>query len=88
MEEKKIEEIIVFSGQYEDCEENSRIVIPEGIEEIAENAFRGFTHLVEVELPRSLKRISACAFGGCKNLKRVIMQHGLEEILDEAFSSC
>ena len=69
--EKKIEELIVFSGQYEDCADNSRVVIPEGIEEIAENAFRGYSQLKEIVLPRSLKKISACAFAGCNNLKRV-----------------
>ena len=89
MENKKnIEELVVFSGQYDDCAENSRVVIPEGIEEIGENAFREFSCLTEVVLPRSLKRISACAFAGCMNLKRVEMQFGIEEILDEAFSSC
>ena len=30
---------MVFSGQYEDTEENSRVVVPEGILEISENAF-------------------------------------------------
>ena len=76
--DKKLEDVVVFSGQYEDSEENSRIVISEGIEEIAENAFRDFDCLREVVLPRSLKRISACAFAGCKNLRRVEMQFGLE----------
>ena len=88
MENKKnIEELVVFSGQYDDCAENSRVVIPEGIEEIGENAFREFSCLTEVVRPRSLKRISACAFAGCANLRRVEMQFGIEEILDEAFSS-
>ena len=59
--EKKIEELVVFSGQCEDCSENSRVVIPEGILEIGENAFRDFSCLTEVVLPRSLKKISACA---------------------------
>ena len=66
--EKKIEDLVVFSGQYEDCAENSRVVIPEGIEEVAENAFRGYSYLKEISLPRSLKKISACAFAGCDNL--------------------
>ena len=67
--EKKIEEIMIFSGQYEDCAENANLVIPEGIEEIGENAFRDFENIETVKLPKSLKRISACAFSGCKNLK-------------------
>ena len=41
-EEEIKEEIlkkVVFSGCYEDTEENSSVTVPEGIEEIAENAF-------------------------------------------------
>ena len=52
----------VFAGSYEDVEENRVIEIPEGIVEIAENAFRDFENLESVRLPRSLRRISACAF--------------------------
>ena len=33
--DKKLEDVVVFSGQYEDIAENSRIEIPEGIQEIA-----------------------------------------------------
>ena len=46
---------VVFSGSYEDTPENRVVVIEEGIEEIAENAFRDFEHLEEIILPRSLK---------------------------------
>ena len=62
---------VVFSGSYEDTPENADITIAEGIVEIAENAFRDFVNLRTVRLPKSLKRISACAFSGCKGLTRV-----------------
>ena len=52
---------VVFSGQYEDSEEIKKLVIPEGVEEICENAFRGYSSIEEIELPSSLKQISACA---------------------------
>ena len=32
---------VIFSGSYEDIPENRVVRIPEGIEEIAENAFEG-----------------------------------------------
>ena len=41
LREKKEEKLtVVFSGSYEDSEENSEITVEEGIEEICENAFR------------------------------------------------
>ena len=81
------EDTVVFSGRYGDSAENREITIPDGILEIAENAFRDFENLEVIRLPKSLKKISACAFSGCKNLRRVEMQFGIEEILDEAFST-
>ena len=49
--DKKLEDVVVFSGQYEDSAENSRIEIPEGIIEIAENAFRDFENIERVDIP-------------------------------------
>ena len=53
---------VVFSGSFEDTPDVASLTIEEGIEEIAENAFREFEHLTEIYLPKSLKKISACAF--------------------------
>jgi putative DeoR family transcriptional regulator (stage III sporulation protein D) len=69
--EKKIEELVIFSGSFEDIPENKDIIIPEGFEEIGENAFRDFENLETITLPKSLKKISACAFSGCQRLKKV-----------------
>jgi len=63
---------VIYRGFYEDTEETRELVIPEGYEEIAENAFRDFEFIRSVRLPRSLKKIGASAFSGCKNLKRVV----------------
>ena len=35
--DKKLEDVVVFSGQYEDNADNARIVIPEGIRELCVN---------------------------------------------------
>ena len=48
-EDKKIEDLMIFSGQYEDCAQNQRVVIPEGIEEISENAFRDCIAIIRKE---------------------------------------
>ena len=79
---------VVYAGSFSDDESAKNLVIEEGIEEIAENAFRDFLSLEIVTLPKSLKKISACAFSGCKNLTRVDFGGGVSEICDEAFAFC
>ena len=53
---------VIYRGFYEDGDTMRVVRVQEGIEEIAENAFRDLEALEEVYLPKSLKRISACAF--------------------------
>ena len=82
-----VDERVVYRGKYDE-DISGELVIPEGIEEIAENAFRGFGSLARVVLPKSLKRISACAFSGCTSLREVVIPDGVLELLDEAFAFC
>ena len=58
------ENTVIYAGFYEDSGEIENLIIPEGMVEIGENAFRGFTSIKSVTLPKSMKRISACAFAG------------------------
>ena len=62
---EKLDSTVVYAGSYEDTPENADIVIEEGIEEIAECAFRDFENLRSVTLPASLRRIS-----GSRDLRR------------------
>lgn len=55
------------------------IVIPEGTEEIMENAFFQ-SKIKSVKLPDSMKKIGAYAFYQCKNLKSVDFGNGIKEI--------
>lgn len=49
----------------------SVLVIPEGIEAIACDAFSGCTTLSEVTIPSTVKRIGHRIFGNCKGLQAV-----------------
>ena len=55
---------VLYRGFYSD--DGRAVRVDAGIEEISENAFRDFLSIEELYLPKSLKRISACAFAGCK----------------------
>ena len=54
-------------------------VIPDGVEEIAENAFRGCAALKELNLPNSVRSIGENAFLGCKNLVVICTRRQAEE---------
>lgn len=61
------------------------IVIPDGIEKIADEAFKDNVKITGVECPESLREIGKHAFWGCKNLKEIKLNDGLTCIGVEAF---
>ena len=63
------------------------INIPEGVEQISWEAFRGKTIKV-VNLPESMVRINDDAFNGCKSLEKVTFSSKLHSIGRQAFVNC
>lgn len=63
------------------------VVIPEGVEEIHENAFYS-CNIESVIMPDSLKVIGTFAFQECKMLNTVKFGSGLTRICERAFSAC
>ena len=49
------------------------VVIPEGVDIIARDAFRGCETMYSVTLPETLIEIAAYSFYGCKNLQEVVI---------------
>lgn len=66
----------------------SRVVIPEGITRIAEEAFAGIETIDRVILPESLREIGAEAFRGCLLLQTIALPGGLCRIGAGAFEDC
>lgn len=66
------------------------LVIGEGMQSIAENAFSTFRsgYLKKLTLPGSLKVVSKYLCDGANNLEEVILTEGIEEIGYEAFEYC
>lgn len=63
-----------------------KLVIPEGVTQIAPSAFDGQEKLTEVTLPTTLRKIGTYAFYGCKALTSITIPEGVEEIGRCAFS--
>ena len=66
----------------------AEVIVPEGVTEIGDDAFKGMAHLLKVKLPSSVKRIGDRAFKGCRQLKEVNFPEGLTEIGEYAFHRC
>lgn len=66
----------------------SRVVVPEGITRIAEEAFAGIETIDRVILPKSLREIGAEAFSGCLLLQTIALPKGLCRIGVGAFENC
>lgn len=66
----------------------TEIVIPEGVTEIADNAFEHRIHLISVQIPDSVTKIGSLAFAHCLQLKSVIMPDSVTFIGEYAFLFC
>lgn len=67
---------------------DTKLVIPEGVTEIAESCFRNNFELHSVKVPYSLKKIARNAFRGCVQLEKVELGDNLTIIDEYAFSEC
>lgn len=61
------------------------VVLPEGLEEIGENAFDYCQYLTGINLPESLTVISDMAFYSCRRLGSFVLPQGLTVIGENAF---
>lgn len=64
-----------------------KIVLPEGVEEITDNAFLR-ADITSIELPKSLKKIGERSFFRCSKLTSVKMKDNVSVIGAEAFKDC
>lgn len=65
-----------------------KIILPEGLSEIGEGAFKDYFSLEEVVLPSSLTKIGDYAFAGCTALTEIKLPESLETIDVASFSDC
>lgn len=68
--------------------ETSRLVIPEGVTEISDDAFNNLWAIDEVVFPETLEKIGARAFRFCDNLCNLNLPNGLISIGECAFEGC
>lgn len=65
-----------------------KLVLPNNLTELKDNAFMDCTKITEVTIPGSLETIPKNAFFGCSNLTTVNMQEGVKTLGNQAFANC
>ena len=64
------------------------LILPEGIERIADYAFEWCDGLESITFPKSLVSIGENAFAGCEYLKEISFEEGVKIIGDFCFQNC
>lgn len=64
------------------------IVVPEGVQKIAEGAFHGCIYLTDIIFPKSLVIIGDNAFRGCHRLTTIDIPDSVIKIGDSCFNEC
>lgn len=75
-------------AKYPKAKEDSKYVVPDGVEEISYRAFDGSRNLKEIKFSSSLKKISDYAFYYCNNIENVEIPENVEKIAKWSFWSC
>ena len=74
--------------QYPAGREDASYTVPEGVEEIGEDAFADAVRLREIALPDTLTKLGPWAFSGCTALETVLIPGGVKTVGAFAFSAC
>lgn len=90
LQSQELEEIFLFDDDEKTItgivsEFSGTVEIPEGVEKIADDAFKDNTGITEVICPKSLQEIGDNAFEACINLHKIEFNEGLESIGMSAF---
>ncbi|MBQ6513736.1 MAG: leucine-rich repeat domain-containing protein [Clostridia bacterium] len=79
---------VLQAGLYQKDEIIYELLIPEGVEEIAEGAFAGMRTLSKVTLPSTLTAIGARAFEGCSGLAELTIPESVTTMGEAIFYGC
>lgn len=65
-----------------------RYTIPEGIQQIYNQAFDGCSSLTQIDIPDGVYRIHSNAFQDCSSLRSITLPEGLCEVSNSCFQNC
>lgn len=76
----------------ESCFENNdaidRVILPDSVREIRENAFKGCVSMQTIKLSEGLESVERGAFENCKRLLAVVLPQNVKRLGESAFKRC
>lgn len=89
---KIIIKLILDSEKFDNIKDTRKCVdfvqIRTNISTIHESMFRGFTSLLEIEIPHTVGALKDSCFSGCSSLKKVTIPSSVNEIEEHSFERC
>ncbi len=79
---------VICQGAFKDRRALHHIIMPESLEEIELESFRGCSNLEEMDIPEKTLRVGESAFRDCVNLKKLIVRNKCIKIGERAFENC
>lgn len=79
---------VIGEGCFENNNAIGRVVLPDSVREIRENAFKGCVSMQTIELSEELEVIEGGAFENCKKLIRIILPQNVKRLGESAFKRC
>ncbi len=76
------------SIQLDGCASLTKVVLPDSIAEIREQAFNGCSSLASITVPDSVTSIGNCAFASCSSLTSITVPDSVTSIHRNAFWGC
>lgn len=80
--------VIINEGAFKDRRALHHITLPESLEEIELESFRGCSNLEEMDIPEKTLRVGESAFRDCVNLKKLVVRNKCIKIGERAFENC
>lgn len=77
---------VIAARAFSDCENLSKVILPNSVISIGESAFWGCTGLASITIPNSVTSIGNKAFAYCENLNHITLPNFLTDIGWSAFS--
>lgn len=79
---------IICAGAFKDRKALSIINLPETLEEIETESFRGCSNLKEIHIPQKTYRIGESAFRDCVSMENLTVENDCIKIGERAFENC
>lgn len=79
---------VICEGAFKDRRALHNIVLPESLEEIELESFRGCSNLEAMDIPEKTLRVGESAFRDCVSLKSLIVRNKCIKIGERAFENC